>query len=202
MNALNIILFSPKHKGENHMSQTTKKAFAASLKKLLSRKTLDNITVKDIAEDCEVQRQTFYYHFQDIYALIEWIYLNEVTKAINDKKTYDTWNQGFNQLFQYILENKSFVINTYRSIKHEDLERYIHEGSYALLWGVVEEQSLGLHVNECDKKFITHFYKYSFAGILLEWIRNGMKEDPQKIIKNIDIMICGNIKNALIKFSE
>ena len=186
----------------NHMSQTTKRAFAASLKKLLSHKTLDNITVKDIAQDCEVQRQTFYYHFQDIYALIEWIYLNEVTKAINDKKTYATWNQGFYQLFQYILENKSFVINTYRSIKHEDLEKYIYEGSYALLWGVVEEQSLGLQVNDRDKKFITNFYKYSFAGILLDWICNGMKDDPQKIIKNIDITICGNIKNALIKFSE
>ena len=184
------------------MSQTTKKAFAASLKKLLSNKTLDNITVKDIAQDCEVQRQTFYYHFQDIYALIEWIYLNEITKAINDKKTYATWNQGFYQLFQYISENKSFVINTYRSIKHEDLEKYIYEGSYALLWGVVEEQSLGLHVNECYKKFITNFYKYSFAGILLDWIRDGMKDDPKKIIINIDIMICGNIKNALIKFSE
>ena len=186
----------------NHMSQTTKRAFAASLKKLLSHKTLDNITVKDIAQDCEVQRQTFYYHFQDIYALIEWIYLNEVTKAINDKKTHATWNQGFYQLFQYILENKSFVINTYRSIKHEDLEKYIYEGSYALLWGVVEEQSLGLQVNDRDKKFITNFYKYSFAGILLDWICNGMKDDPQKIIKNIDITICGNIKNALIKFSE
>jgi len=184
------------------MSQTTKKALAASLKKLLTHKTLDNITVKDIAEDCEVQRQTFYYHFQDIYALIEWIYLNEITKAINDKKTYATWNQGFYQLFQYILENKSFVNNTYRSINHEYLEKYIYEGSYALLFGVVEEQSLGLQVNDYDKKFIADFYKYSFAGVLLDWIRNGMKDDPQKIIKNIDIMICGNIKNALIKFSE
>ena len=190
------------HKGEFNMSQTTKKALAASLKKLLAHKTLDNITVKDIANDCEVQRQTFYYHFQDIYALIEWIYLSEIKKAINDKKTYATWNQGFYQLFQYILENKSFVINTYRSIKHEDLEKYIYEGSYALLFGVVEEQSLGLPVNDRDKKFIANFYKYSFAGILLEWICSGMKDDPQRIIKNIDIMICGNIKNALIKFSE
>ena len=184
------------------MSQTTKKALAASLKKLLTRKTLDNITVKDIAEDCEVQRQTFYYHFQDIYALIEWIYLSEITRAINDKKTYATWNQGFYQLFQYILENKSFVLNTYRSVKHDDLEKHIYEGSYALLFGVVEEQSLGLQVNYCDKKFIANFYEYSFAGILLEWIRNGMKDDPMIIIKNIDITICGNIKNALIKFSE
>ena len=183
-------------------SLITKKAIASGLKELTKKKNFDKITIQDITDICGLNRQTFYYHFQDIYALIEWIYLNEVTKAINDKKTYATWNQGFYQLFQYILENKSFVINTYRSIKHEDLEKYIYEGSYALLWGVVEEQSLGLQVNDRDKKFITNFYKYSFAGILLDWICNGMKDDPQKIIKNIDITICGNIKNALIKFSE
>lgn len=188
-------------KGEIIMSQTTKKALAASLKNLLTHKTLDNITVKDIVTVCGVQRQTFYYHFQDIYALIEWIYISEVTRAINDKKTYATWNQGFYQLFQYILENKSFVMNTYRSIKCEDLEKYLYEGTFALLWGVVEEQSNGLQASEISKKFITNFYKYSFAGILLEWVRNGMKEDPHIIIGNIDIMISGTIKNALIKFN-
>lgn len=49
------------------MSQTTKKALAASLKKLLKRKSLDKITVIDITEDCGVNRQTFYYHFKDTY---------------------------------------------------------------------------------------------------------------------------------------
>lgn len=184
------------------MAQTTKKALAASLKKLLTQKTLDNITVKDLVEDCEVQRQTFYYHFQDIYALIEWIYVNEVSKAISDKKTHANWNQGFYQLFQYILENKSFVMNTYRSIKREDLEKYLYEGTYALLFGVVDEQSIGLNVSEADKRFITNFYKYSFAGILLEWVHGGMKEDPAKIISDIDNIICGSLKKALTKFSS
>lgn len=184
------------------MSQTTKRALALSLKKLLTHKTLDNITVKDIVEDCEVQRQTFYYHFHDIYALIEWIYVNEVSKAINDQRTQSTWSNGFYELFQYILLNKSFVINTYRSIKREDLEKYLYEGTYALLFGVVHEQSCELNVSEKDKKFITNFYKYSFAGILLDWVQGGMKEDPKEIIENIDMIISGSIKKALVKFSQ
>lgn len=184
------------------MSQTTKNALAASLKKLLTHKTLDNITVKDIVDDCGVQRQTFYYHFQDIYALIEWIYICEVTKAINDQRTHSTWNKGFYDLFQYILANKSFVLNTYRSINRETLEKYLYEGTYVLLFGVVQEQSDGLHVSEHDKRFITNFYKYSFAGILLDWVNSGMKEDPKKIIDNIDLIISGTIRKALVKFSE
>ena len=75
------------------MSKITKKALAASLKKLLAERPLDKITVIDIVNDCEVNRQTFYYHFQDIYDLLEWVYLNEATKALDGKNTYDTWQQ-------------------------------------------------------------------------------------------------------------
>lgn len=54
------------------MSQTTKRALAQSLKKLLQTKPLSKITINDIAEDCGVSRMTFYYHFADIYDLVEW----------------------------------------------------------------------------------------------------------------------------------
>ena len=72
------------------MAQTTKRALGASLKKLLAEKPLDKITVGDITQDCEVNRQTFYYHFKDVYDLIEWVYLDEATHALDGRKTYDT----------------------------------------------------------------------------------------------------------------
>ena len=65
------------------MSLLTEKALAASLKKLLEKKTLDKITVKDITDDCGVNRQTFYYHFHDVYDLVEWIFTEEAKKFMN-----------------------------------------------------------------------------------------------------------------------
>ena len=53
------------------MANTTKRMLSLSLKKLLEKNTLDNITIQDITDDAEVSRKTFYYHFQDIYALLE-----------------------------------------------------------------------------------------------------------------------------------
>ena len=93
------------------MSQTTKRALAASLKKLLIHKPLSKITITDITEDCEVNRHTFYYHFQDIYDLIDWIYETEMEKVIADNKTYETWADGVQALFEYALNNKTFTIN-------------------------------------------------------------------------------------------
>jgi probable dihydroxyacetone kinase regulator len=182
------------------MSQTTKRALAASLKKLLIEKPLDKITVIDITEDCEVNRQTFYYHFQDIYDLIEWIYISEAGRALDGMKTYDTWQQGFLHICEYVKENKAFVINTYHSVSREFLENFLHHETYNLLIGVVEEKSQGMSVRDEDKSFIANFYKYAFVGLMLEWVRQGMKEDPKNVIEHISVLIQGDISRMLNKY--
>jgi probable dihydroxyacetone kinase regulator len=182
------------------LSQTTKRALGASLKKLLLKKPLDKITVIDIIEDCEVNRQTFYYHFKDIFDLIEWMCIDEASKALNGNKTYDTWQQGFLQIFDAVLENKPFIMNVYQSVSREQVERYLYEVTYNLLAGVVEEQSHGMNVREDDKMFIADFYKFAFVGLMLDWIRKGMKEEPQRIIDRLSILIHGDITRALEKY--
>ncbi|MGB4658135.1 MAG: TetR-like C-terminal domain-containing protein [Mobilitalea sp.] len=182
------------------MSDTTKRALAASLKKLLLEKPLDKITVIDITDDCEVNRQTFYYHFKDIFDLVEWIYISEANKALGDKKTSDTWQQGFLQIFEYIQENKALVTNTYHSISREHLERFLYNETYQLLIGVIEEKAESMAVRDVDKTFIANFYKYAFVGIVLEWIRTGMHENPSAIIGRLNILIQGDITKALENF--
>lgn len=184
------------------MAQTTKRALAASLKHLLLSKPLDKIRVIDIVEDCEVNRQTFYYHFKDIYDLVEWMYVSEATKALNGNKTYETWQQGYEHIFEYVKENKVFVINTYHSMSREVLERYLYGETYQLLIGVVNEQAEGMDVRDEDKAFIAHFYKYAFVGLMLEWIGSGMKTNPGEIIQNLNILIQGDIKKALEKYQN
>ena len=112
------------------MSEITKRAFASSLKKMLAKKPLEKIRIIDITEYCGVNRQTFYYHFKDIYDLLEWVYTNEATKALGEKKTYETWQQGFKQIFQYIVNNKEFVLTTFNSVSREYLERYLYNEVY------------------------------------------------------------------------
>lgn len=182
------------------MSQITKKALAASLKKLLSERPLDKITVIDIVNDCGVNRQTFYYHFQDIYDLLEWVYLHEATRALDGKKTYDTWQQGFYYIFEYVLNNREFVSNTYHSVSRDYLENFLYKETYSLIIGVIEEKAQGMQIRETDKDFIADFYKYAFVGLMLDWIRKGMKEDPSYIIEHLSILIQGDISKALKKF--
>ncbi len=68
------------------MSQMTKRALVASLKELMAEKPLDKITVTDLTEHCGVNRMTFYYHFKDIYDLVEWACIEDATRALAGQK--------------------------------------------------------------------------------------------------------------------
>lgn len=184
------------------MSQITKRALEESLKKMLLKKPLNKITISDITSDCGMNRMTFYYHFKDIYDLVEWSCIEDAAKALDGNKTYDTWQQGFLQIFQAVLENKPFITNVYHSVNHEQVEGYLYTITYNLLIGVVEEQAKGLDVSDSDKRFIANFYKYAFVGLMLDWIKKDMREDPINIIDRLGTLINGDIKRALIKYSN
>ena len=185
------------------MSEITKRALATSLKKLLSQKELTKISIKDITDDCGIQRQTFYYHFADVYDLIEWIYTNEVIKPIiHDKDTYEKWKEGFLSIFNYVQDNKDFVRNTYNSISREYLLRFIYMQTNKLLIDFIDKESEGMNIKVEDKKFMADFYKYGFVGILQEWIEDGMKEEPEIIIKKLNNIIEGDFKKALEKMQK
>lgn len=179
------------------MSQITKRAMEASLKKLLLQKPLDKITINEIAEDCGVSRMTFYYHFKDIYDLVEWSCAEDAARALDGKKTYDTWQQGLLQIFEAVRENKPFIMNVYRSVSREHVERYLYQVTYSLLLGVVEEEAKKCPVRDEDKAFIAHFYKYAFVGLMLDWIRGDMKDDPRLIVDRLSLLMQGNFSRAL-----
>lgn len=167
---------------------------------MLLKKPVNKITISDITEDCGINRMTFYYHFKDIYDLLEWSCLEDAAKALAGKKTYDTWQEGFLQIFQAVLDNKPFIQNVYQSVSREQVETYLYALTHNLVIGVVEEKALGMEVRDEDKEFIADFYKFAFVGLMLDWIKNGMKKDPQQIIERLSILIEGDITRALNRY--
>lgn len=182
------------------MSQVTKRALEQSLKNLLLKKPLTKITVGDITEDCGINRMTFYYHFKDIYDLVEWSCLEDAKRALEEKKTYDTWQQGFLQIFKAVQENKPFILNVYRCVHREQVEKYLQPLVDQLLLDVINEEVTGVIVRDEDKQFIAKVYSYMFIGLMLDWIKDDMREDPKQIVDNLSKVIKGSISTALSRF--
>jgi len=176
---------------------TTKLAIAFAFKELLLEKPLNKITINDIAEKCEMNRQTFYYHFHDILELTEWICESDAERALSENRTYETWQEGFLSIFNMIKKDKNFIINIYRNVPSDYLHRYLYKATYQLLYNVLEEKAKGMVIREEDKTFIANFYKYGFVGLLLEWIDNGMKDEPALIVERLNSLIQGNFEQAL-----
>ena len=186
--------------GTGSMSQVTKRALEQSLKNLLLKKPLTKITINDIAEDCGINRMTFYYHFKDIYDLVEWSCTEDARKALEEKKTYDTWQQGFLQIFEAVRDNKPFIMNVYRCVDREQVETYLKPLVDHLLLGVITEESAGITVRDEDKEFIARVYSYIFIGLMLDWIKDDMKADPQEIVGRLAVLLKGSIADALSRF--
>ncbi len=182
------------------MSQFTKRALEESLKHLLLKKPLNKITINDITEDCGINRMTFYYHFKDIYDLVEWSCLEDAQRALDGKKTYDSWQRGFVQIFKAVLENKPFIMNVYRCVSREQVERYLQPLTDQLIMGVIEELSRGMVVREEDKAFIARVYSYAFVGLMLDWIKDDMRAEPETLVKRFALVIHDDLAAALNRF--
>ncbi|WP_281269506.1 dihydroxyacetone kinase transcriptional activator DhaS [Fontibacillus phaseoli] len=180
----------------------TKKALAASLKQMMGETPLNKITVKHLVEDCGLNRQTFYYHFQDIYELLGWIYQTEAVDTIAEYRSYTTWTHGFHKIFTYIENNKAFCLNTLHSLARNHLDTYLYSVTNQLIMGVVNEVSCNKQVEEKEKKFIANFYTLAFTGLVIQWMRDGMKEEPQAIIERLSELVEGNFERALQRYEQ
>lgn len=186
---------------QEELSRRRKEQMAQSLKRLMAKKSLQKITIQEIADDCGINRYTFYYHFKDIYDLVEWACLEDARAALEEKKTYATWQEGFLQIFEAVRANKPFIMNVYRCVHQEQVERYLRPLVDHLLLDVINEEAAGMTVRDEDKAFIARVYSYVFVGLMLDWIKDDMQQDPKTLVDHLATLIKGNIAQGLQRFS-
>lgn len=183
------------------MSDLTKQALIASFKKLLETEPFDKITISDITNDCGLSRQTFYYHFRDIFDMIRWIYNSESLNEIGGRGGYGTWQDKIRELFDYTLNNRSLILGTFNSKCRNDLVGYYMDVSIRKISDIVEMKSDG-DIAEKDKKFIASVYAYAFVGIMVDWISDGMKESSEEMVDRVYKIVMSNFDRTLAAFRQ
>lgn len=169
-------------------SNITKNALADSLKELGSKKILDKITVSDITNDCGVNRQTFYYHFNDKYELLSWIYTQELFLPITKDLTLDNWGKKLVELFTYMKKEKAFFMNTIKSSNNFFAE-YLDKVLTKLFKKVIKELDFYNHLDEKEKDIYARFFAYGMTGVIVDWTLKGMKEDEAELSEILQSMV-------------
>jgi probable dihydroxyacetone kinase regulator len=187
---------------DKFMKQLAKTAINNSFKELLNKQSMDKITVKKICEHCGVNRQTFYYYYTDIIDIFKFIIFDELYMEIAQNRTFDTWNGGFLATMNYLKKNSKIIFHIYHSSYWPEANTCFANLSNKLLSDVVEEcvEKMGVKLHDKDKIFIVNFYRHVFNGLLIDWVSDGMEEDPEIVLKKLLVMITGSIPRSVSAF--
>ncbi|MBR5753613.1 MAG: TetR/AcrR family transcriptional regulator C-terminal domain-containing protein [Clostridia bacterium] len=184
------------------MAKKTEVAIAEALKKLLAKKPLNKITISDITDECGVNRMTFYYHYRDIYDLIEHVCDDLLRNSLEGSRTLTTWQDGVLRMLQAIKENQAFFTGIYHSLEQERVIRYLHDLIAELLQEGIDQVPTSTPVTDAERRFIVDFYSYAFCGLALQWLREGLKEEPDVLVDRMSKVGSGGLQKAIEAFSE
>ncbi len=180
------------------MASDTKNLIYYTFIDLLSTKPFDKITVRDIVEACEINRNTFYYYYSDIYDLLEEIFTKKIKQMLDSHKEGNSWVASFMKVAYEAYEHKKMIYNICSSRSYEYLENYMYRACNQIIIDVVKHSAEGMDVPEEDIEFIASFYEYGFAGVISEWFKTGMREEPLQLATRLWLVV-DNMKVALEK---
>lgn len=184
------------------MKHNAKVVIINSFKELLNKKSIDKLTVKAVCEHCSVNRQTFYNHFTDIMDVFKFIFFEELSIEIAQNRTFETWGGGFLATMNYLKKNSKMILHVYNSSYWQEFNIYFTSFSRRLLEVVVDEcvEKTAVKLNDKDYKFIVNFYRHVFNGLIIDWVSEGMEEEPEIILEKLLIMITGSIPRSVAAF--
>ena len=161
----------------------TKVELANAFKELSKKKPMNKITVNDLIKYCQLNRNTFYYHFEDIHDLINWMFNEEVKKIIDnfDKSNYENF---LNSVLDYIEENKHILNSAYNSFGREQLKKILKIHFYTTFDGIITNhiKSRNLTIDEDFKQFLIDFYSAGIGELIVNYCKEGQCIDRKKLI--------------------
>lgn len=179
------------------MAKFTRQAIMLCLLKLLDEKSIDKITVKDICERCEINRNTFYYYFGDIYEVLEAMIEFETEQSLKEEDAQASFYEELLQKYHLVLNYKKAISHLYDSKNRELVSNYFYIITENFIRKHIRKEAEGMNVPEEEIKFIIDFYSNSLIGMMLRWIREKMPEKKDHLIRQWSISYQATVKILL-----
>ena len=163
------------------MSEITKRALRESLRKELDTKQCEKNTVREITEACGASRSTFYYHFGDIYDLIEYI-MRQTVYEIDSGNKDAALGDKLVLLLQRMRKSKKTIMELRASRGWPSIEKAVYRIADEVirnLAGVTWDDS---KFSDQEIQFAGTFMKYGIVGVIRDWIDDGMREEPAEVV--------------------
>lgn len=183
------------------MSKFTKKAIIEAFLRLLETRSIEKVTVKDIVEECGVNRKTFYYYFQDIYDLTEYVFRVSLEGYAEKSGGEENIEKLVKDFFDEVYGNRRIIMHVFNSSDRAVFEGYVYSVFNSLLLGSIKERTAGKNITDEEIELISEMYSTIFVGALSRWLQSGMKHDVTEKISLSCTLIKGTLE-LMIKNAE
>ncbi len=176
------------------MANFTEKELIEALRELLKEYPLDKITIKKITDKCGVSRNTFYYHFQDIYELTMKLFVNATDALVKRYEKEKNWEGGFLEGLNMLYDNKKMIYNAYKSINRESMRIFMHSVLNIHAEIIIKKEIDWKLYSTRTLEVAVEFYTNAISGAVLNWIESGMKESPKELAALYNSVFEGTIE--------
>ena len=182
-------------------STITQNAIQNAFIELLDEKPFDKITVRDISERCGINRNTFYYHYQDVLALLESICEKDFDQFVEQYPVLSSIEECMEAIMYFARSNKRKVMNIFRSDSNDTYIASLWRVSEYAVTKYAETVFADAPISGSDRRIFIRYYKSVLFGMVVEWINSGMQEDAVDELQRLYVLKKGcvelMISNAL-----
>lgn len=182
-------------------SLKTMKAMAASLKRHMENKPLSRITISEICTDCGINRKTFYYHFQDIYALLRWMLDREAVEIVKKSDLINDYDEVLRFTFDYVKQNKLIINCAYDAIGREGMKLLLAPDLIGVISKLITEIEIRMDtvLDKSFKDFLCDFYTNALSGMLIDWFQGTDARSEDEMIEYLILTVKSSIPNVIAK---
>lgn len=181
-------------------SLRTKKALCASLKELMRHKAFSKITVSELIRDCDINRKTFYYHFEDIFGLLKWMLEQEAIDVVKQFDLLIDFQDAFVFVIDYVEANSYFLNCIYNSVGRDELKRFFYQDFIGLVETIISknEKKVGTTISDGFRFFLCDLYTEGIAGMIINLFQHPDKYTKENLIDYFTIVMHNSIPAVII----
>lgn len=170
------------------MANFTRRAIKETFLTLLEERPLADITVKDIVEACGINRNSFYYHYQDLPALLEEIVKEEAEAIIRKYPSVNSIVECYDALTEFASHRRRAIMHIYRSVSREMFEEYLMQVSEYFVRSYVDTALSQRDIPQEDRQTIIDYYKCAGFGLVIDWLSSGMSDAKARSIRRMFLL--------------
>ncbi|MFD1485066.1 TetR/AcrR family transcriptional regulator [Lacticaseibacillus baoqingensis] len=175
----------------------TKQVLAATLKQLMKTTSLDHITIDKLAVAAHINRNTFYYHFDDIHSLLAWVYERDVVTALKQRSDIQHWQAAYQLMLTYIAANQQLCLNTFHSLNRDVLDDLLYRHAAEMVDLVVT--SIDSQTPIRVRMAITDFYGWAITAQVTQWLASELAETQESMIRKAELMMDGTLAHIIAR---